>query len=176
MKKNYDLNLKISNNNTNSVNKKENLDVNKKDNENNNNNIKRSINENTKNKSKEIIYNKEIGNNINENITLGNDKEDEDEKKNEKRINFKYISIISLMNKNNFSSKRKEQNKNNNFTIGNILFRGMNTFNINLLLNSLKNNNKYTLSNFENSIITSSPEEIRKAFNFIKNKIIIYQI
>ena len=170
LKKNYDLNLKISNNNVNSVNKKENLDINKKDNENNNNNIKISINENTKNKSKEIINNKEIGNNINENIILGNDKEDEDEKKNEKCINFKNISIISLMNKNNLPAKSNEQNKNNNFTMGNTLFRGMNTFNINLLLNSLKNNNKYSLSNFENSIITSPPEEIRKAFNFIKKQ------
>ena len=173
LKKNYDLNLKISNNNANSVNKKENLDINKKDNENNNNNIKNSLNENTKNKSKDKNIdnnnNKEVGNNIHENIILDNDKE-EDEKKNEKCINFKYISIVSLINKNDSSNKNNEQNRNNNFTMGNILFRGMNTFNINLLLNSLKNNNKYSLSNFDNSIITSSPEEIRSAFNFIKRQ------
>ena len=173
LKKNYDLNLKISNNNANSVNKKENLDINKKDNE-NNNNIKNSLNENTKNKSKDKNIdnnnNKEVGNNIHENIILDNDKEEEDEKKNEKCINFKYISIVSLINKNDSSNKNNEQNRNNNFTMGNILFRGMNTFNINLLLNSLKNNNKYSLSNFDNSIITSSPEEIRSAFNFIKRQ------
>ena len=174
LKKNYDLNLKISNNNANSVNKKVNLDINKKDNENNNNNIKNSLNENAKNKSKDKNIdnnnNKEAGNNIHENIILDNDKEEEDEKKNEKCINFKYISIVSLINKNDSSNKNNEQNRNNNFTMGNILFRGMNTFNINLLLNSLKNNNKYSLSNFDNSIITSSPEEIRSAFNFIKRQ------
>ena len=174
LKKNYDLNLKISNNNANSVNKKVNLDINKKDNENNNNNIKNSLNENAKNKSKDKNIdnnnNKEVGNNIHENIILDNDKEEEDEKKNEKCINFKYISIVSLINKNDSSNKNNEQNRNNNFTMGNILFRGMNTFNINLLLNSLKNNNKYSLSNFDNSIITSSPEEIRSAFNFIKRQ------
>ena len=174
LKKNYDLNLKISNNNANSVNKKENLDINKKDNENNNNNIKNSLNENAKNKSKDKNIdnnnNKEVGNNIHENIILDNDKEEEDEKKNEKCINFKYISIVSLINKNDSSNKNNEQNRNNNFTMGNILFRGMNTFNINLLLNSLKNNNKYSLSNFDNSIITSSPEEIRSSFNFIKRQ------
>ena len=173
LKKNYDLNLKISNNNANSVNKKVNLDINKKDNESNNNNIKNSLNENAKNKSKDKNIdnnnNKEVGNNIHENIILDNDKE-EDEKKNEKCINFKYISIVSLINKNDSSNKNNEQNRNNNFTMGNILFRGMNTFNINLLLNSLKNNNKYSLSNFDNSIITSSPEEIRSAFNFIKRQ------
>ena len=91
LKKNYDLNLKISNNNANSVNKKVNLDINKKDNE-NNNNIKNSLNENTKNKSKDKNIdnnnNKEVGNNIHENIILDNDKEEEDEKKNE---NGKYF-------------------------------------------------------------------------------------
>ena len=64
--------------------------------------------------------------------------------------------------------KKKKMKK--RMRMGNILFRGMNTFNINLLLNSLKNNNKYSLSNFDNSIITSSPEEIRNAFNFIKRQ------
>ena len=175
LKKNYDLNLKISNNsNANSINKKENIDNNKKDSESNNNNksIKQSINENTKNKSKDINTNnnKEIGNKISENIIPDNDKEEEDEKKNEKCINFKYISIVSLIDKNDSSDKNNEQNKNNNFSIGNTLFRGMNTFSINLLLNSLKNNNKYSLSNFTNSIITSSPEEIRNTFNFIKKQ------
>jgi hypothetical protein len=46
----------------------------------------------------------------------------------------------------------------------------MNTFNLNLLLNALKSNNKYSISNYTNSIILSTPDEIKNSFNFIENQ------
>ena len=179
IKKNNTLNL-----NFNKINKKI-------KNENNNNSVKISINSanrnkgqnkksyeinvkiNNKNDDKREEENKNIdntnNNKMNANI-MKNDSiicDDNKEENSEKTINCKYISMVSLIDKKDSSDNNN--NNTTNFNIGSILFKIMNTLNLNLLLNSLKNNNKYSI-NSQNNIISKSIKEINDSYKYIKNQ------
>ena len=108
--------------------------------------------------------NSEVENNI-ETISINN--EETEEKNVGKCINYRNTSILALVKKQNMSILNNNQN---NINLGSTLFRGMNTFNLNLLLNALKSNNKYSISNYTNSIILSPPDEIKNSFNFIESQ------
>ena len=153
-RKNIDLNIKL-NNKTNNINKQKENENKKQDNNNININNKENdfININDKNLKINTITNNDNNNN-----------NDDDH-----IINLKSISILSLIDKQN-SVNEDNGNKNRNFNIGKYLFKNMNPFNLNLLINSLKNNNKYSITNSNNSIISSSPEEIKDIFNYIKDQ------
>ena len=154
LKKKNELSIKLNNKNDSNNKIEENR---KQDNNNiNDNNIDKIID----NKNININNNKAEDNNIinKSNISC------EEEIIEEKNINCKYVSILSLTDKKNLPIE------NNNFNIGNHLFKFMNPFNLNLLINSLKNNNKYTISNSTNSIIISSPEEIKSNYNYINKQ------
>ena len=158
--------IKIENNNN--VNDLDNDNDNQKDNinndeANNNNNNDDNNNENDNNADANKD-NSEVDNNL-ETISINN--EETEEKNAEKCINYKNTSILALVKKKNLSLLN---NNPNNINLGSTLFRGVNTFNLNLLLNALKNNNKYSISNYTNSIILSSPDEIKNSFNFIENQ------
>ena len=156
-------NLKANNNKFEENKKQENNiiitnnDIIRNDNYNNNNSNNNNYDKNNKNEGD----NKNIDNNITNNSNLV----EEEIILDEKCINCKYISILSLIDKQNLSIEKE----NNNFNIGNYLFRMMNPFNLDLLLNSLKYNNKYSISNCSNSIVLSSPEEIKNNFSYIIN-------
>ena len=169
IKKKNELKLLLNKNNNNDLNNNK-LEENKKqensiDNNINNNEINASNSENNKldKNNENIEYNKNDDNNIISNSNSNN--VNKENSLDDKYIECKYISIISLVDKESSYSKNK-----NNFNIGNYLFKIMNPFNLNLLINSLKNNDKYSISNFKNSIILSSPEEIQNNFNFINTQ------
>ena len=158
LKKKNELSIKLNNNNNDGVNINNNkVEENKKQ---DNNDVDLNRNNIDKNNNNNIDNHKAVDNNLinQSNISC------EEETIEEKNINCKYISILSLIDKNNSPIE------NNNFNIGNRLYKFMNPFNLNLLINSLKNNNKYTISNSTNSIIISSPEDIKNNYNFIKKQ------
>ena len=160
--------IKIENNNNSNDLDNDNDNDNQKDNinndeANNNNNNDDNNNENDNNADANKD-NSEVDNNL-ETISINN--EETEEKNAEKCINYKNTSILALVKKKNLSLLN---NNPNNINLGSTLFRGVNTFNLNLLLNALKNNNKYSISNYTNSIILSSPDEIKNSFNFIENQ------
>ena len=158
--------IKIENNNNSNDldndndNQKDNIN-NDEANNNNNNDDNNNENDNNADANKD---NSEVDNNL-ETISINN--EETEEKNAEKCINYKNTSILALVKKKNLSLLN---NNPNNINLGSTLFRGVNTFNLNLLLNALKNNNKYSISNYTNSIILSSPDEIKNSFNFIENQ------
>ena len=158
--------IKIENNNNSNDldndndNQKDNIN-NDEANNNNNNDDNNNENDNNADANKD---NSEVDNNL-ETISINN--EETEEKNAEKCINYKNTSILALVKKKNLSLLN---NNPNNINLGSTLFRGVNTFNLNLLLNALKSNNKYSISNYTNSIILSSPDEIKNSFNFIENQ------
>ena len=167
-----DNNKNIENNKNNDINN--NINDNNKSSNDDNNNLKNIFMDFKKNNSNNIIIDnndkskkeEDDDNNIIEEIIINNDEEENNT--NLLNINCKYVSILSLADKSNKSLN--EENNNNKFNIGSILFKSINIFNLNLLLNSLKNDNKYIISNTTNSIISSSPEEVKNSFNYIKNQ------
>ena len=102
--------------------------------------------------------------NINTNANNLINKNISNEENKEKIIYCEYISILSLADKEELSTQ------NNNFKLGNYLFKYMNPLNLNLLINSLKINNKYSIINSKNSIIISSPEEIKNILKLKTNQ------
>jgi len=140
---NNDMNNDNDNDNDNDNNNQED-NINNDDINNNTGNDKENENDNNGDDNKD---NSEMDNNL-ETISLNN--EENEEKEVGKCINYKNTSILALVKKKNLSLLN---NKPNNIDLGSALFRGMNTFNLNLLLNALKSNNKYSISNYTNSII-----------------------
>ena len=173
MKKRNNKNIKLNNLNNNNMNNNK-LEENKtQENNINNTNSNMITTENEKNSNydnnnydKNNITDegdKDIDNNIVDETNIVEENISIDEK----YINCKYISIISLVNKQNYT-KLKISN-NNSFILGNYMFKMMNPFTLDLLLNSLKYKNKFSISNCTSSIVLSSPEEIKNNCNFILN-------
>ena len=166
-RKSFELNLKI-----NEKNDDKKLEEKKNQENNNIDNINKNITTNTNNNNKkniENINNIDNNNKNKDNVIINNTNinDEEEDKKNEKCINCKYTSILSLIYKNDSSDIKKKNDT--HFNIGSYLFKSMNCFNLNLLLNSLKNNNIYSI-NSPNLIISSSFKEIKDTYNFIKNQ------
>ena len=98
--------------------------------------------------------------NENTNNLINNEKGNEENQ--EKIINYQNISILSLVSKEELVAAESSS-----FKIGKYLFKNMNPLNLNILINSLKINQKYSITNSKNSIILSSPEEIQNILNYI---------
>ena len=98
--------------------------------------------------------------NENTNNLINNEKGNEENQ--EKIINYQNISILSLVSKEELVAAESSS-----FKIGKYLFKNMNSLNLNILINSLKINQKYSITNSKNSIILSSPEEIQNILNYI---------
>jgi hypothetical protein len=149
--------LKISLNNANKGQNKKNYELNIKINKKNDDKkVEENNIDNTNNKNMNINTMK------NEDLIICDDK---DEKITEKTINCKLISILSLIDKKDLSN----DNNTTKFNVGSVLFKSMNTLNINLLLNSLKNNDKYSI-NSQNVIISKTFKEITDSYKYIKKQ------